>query len=96
MGEIIGGIGAVFFVGFLTGLFAWKRQPPEPRALRITMVAYLVCAILYGFGSANGGPFNPMGFFYYAIGAGAFYLYYRRHLEKHWRDDEDVSADTFR
>lgn len=61
MGQLIGGVLAIFL---LDALFDWAlfKRVIEPGPVRIaaSVSASVVLAIvLYGFGNANGGPWNP-------------------------------------
>ncbi len=71
MGELIGGVVGVFILYAVWEFLLFKRVFDDPMKGKMASViaAYLSASILYGFGSANGGPFNQGGFLVYSLGA---------------------------
>ncbi len=70
LGTLVGGIFAVYVLSMIWEWLVFKRVFDDPLKGKIFSVvaAYLTASILYGFVSANGGPFNPAGFGNYLVG----------------------------
>lgn len=71
MGEIVGGLLAVIVLAWIVEAIAISKVMDDPRSggLLSVAVAYLLAAVLYGFGAANGGPWTPRGLLAYLPGA---------------------------
>ena len=71
IGQIVGGVIATFILGFLVDWLILKRLPIS-RSIGLILsavVAVVVAIVLYGFGNADGGPWNP-GYGYLTYGLG--------------------------
>lgn len=71
LGKLAGGTFLVFVLHAVWEYVLFKRVLDDPLLGKTASVvaAYLTASVLYGFGSANGGPFNPAGFGSYLFGA---------------------------
>ena len=61
IGQIVGGIIITYLLGMLADWAIFKRTSMS-RSVGIiasSVLAVLVAVVLYGFGNANGGPWNP-------------------------------------
>lgn len=84
----------------MSALWEWlvfKRvfdDPLKGKAISV-LAGYLTASVAYGFGSANGGPFNPSGFVVYLLGAAVIgFFFIRRGMAL--RDEQSMSeADVF-
>ena len=97
MGQLVGGIFGVLLLSALWEWVVFKRVMDDPvkgKALSV-LAGYLTASILYGFGAANGGPFNPSGFGFYLLGAAVVgFFFIRRGMAL--RDEQGVTeADVF-
>lgn len=88
LGAFVGGFFISTLVGLLIGL-AFKRKEPSERAIVAAMGGWIVCAILAGFGMADGGPFRFDAGLFYLPGAIAAFFYLRWHYGKMWKPDEE-------
>ena len=70
-GFLVGGVLGVYLLHALWEFVLFKRVFNDPVAGKLASVlfAYLTASLLYGFGSADGGPFNPLGFVVYLLPA---------------------------
>ncbi len=71
MGQIIGGALLIYLLSKLIEWALIKRIMNDPIAGGFVSVgiAYVLAVIIYGFGSANGGPWNSSGLLAYVPGA---------------------------
>jgi hypothetical protein len=88
LGAFVGGFLLSTLVGLLIGL-AFKRKEPSERAIIAAMGGWIGCAILAGFGMADGGPFRFDAGLSYIPGAIAAFFYLRWHYGKMWNPDEE-------
>lgn len=92
LGTFIGGFLLTTLFGLLIGL-AFKAKEPAERAAPAAIGGWIACAVLAGFGMADGGPFRLDAGLYYLPGAVAAFFYLRWHYGKMWHDDEaDIEA----
>jgi hypothetical protein len=101
MGEIAGAIIAIMFLSWLLdwGIFRRAIDGENMRIAVATMAAVVVAVILYGFGNADGGPWDPgAGVITYPIGgvvvAGLRYWGARRRADRpepspEWHERKD-------
>ncbi|MBS7671442.1 hypothetical protein [Croceicoccus gelatinilyticus] len=94
LGAMVGGVLGFFLISAIIGLFAFKKDPPESRALKTCMAALLVIAVLAGIGNADGQGFAYFAWVMYVPGAIIGYFYWRNRYNKHWTDDEIEDAET--
>ncbi len=99
MGELIGGIVGVYILHVVWEFLLFKRVFDDPVKGKLASVfaAYLTASIVFGFASANGGPFQPVGFIVYLLGAIVVgVLAYRRGLTvRKSMVDQDEMSETF-
>jgi len=71
MGQVVGGALLIYLLSKLIEWAIIKRVMNDPIAGGFVSVgiAYVLAVILYGYGFANGGPWNSSGFLAYAPGA---------------------------
>lgn len=71
IGQMVGGILPIFILYMIVDKFVCQRTFDDPVRGKIIAVAsaYVLAIIIYGFGSANGGPWRPDGVVVYLLGA---------------------------
>lgn len=72
IGQAVGGILAIYLLSLLVEWALIKRVMDDSvvGCWVSVGVAYALAVLIYGFGNADGGPWNPgRGFYVYAIGA---------------------------
>ena len=71
MGQIVGGTLLIYLLSKLIEWAIIKRVMNNPTVggFGAIGIAYLLAAVIYGFGAANGGPWTPAGFLLYIPGA---------------------------
>lgn len=77
MGQIVGGILAIFVLHAVWEFLLFKRicDDPVKGKLLATAAAYATAVVVYGFGAADGGPWTPAGIIAYLPGAVAVAIY---------------------
>lgn len=95
MGQLLGGVFAVFMLYFIWEWALFMRIMDDPMRGKISsaIAAYLTSSILYGFGAANGGPYVLDGFLIYLLGGMAVFAYAWSKANKLKQKPDDV--DTF-
>ena len=73
LGQLVGGFILTYLLTRL-GLRLTKQMSGASRLLVSHGGVALICGTLYGFGSADGGPFNWSGYIMYAIPAAVWAL----------------------
>jgi hypothetical protein len=70
VGQLIGGVLAIFVLYALLEWAVFKRVMDDPvKGKAVSVIgAYVLAVALYGFGAADGGPWNPAGFVIYLPG----------------------------
>lgn len=81
LGATVGGFFITMLIGSLFGL-AFKRKEPGERAVLASVSGWVACAIIAGFGMADGGPFRYDAGLFYIPGAAIAYFFLRRHYSK--------------
>ena len=97
MGEFVGGVIGVYLLYAIWEWALFKRVADDPVTGKLGSVAaaYATAVIAYGFGSANGGPWQPTGLLIYLPGALIVAVYgYNRGMKLRDRPD-GTEADTF-
>jgi Ca2+/Na+ antiporter len=96
LGALIGGFFITTLVGLLVGL-AFKSKQPAERAIRASILGWIFCGILAGFGMADGGPFRFDAIIYYLPGSILAFFYLRSHYGKMWveADEDEELRSTF-
>jgi hypothetical protein len=84
LGFIVGGAFGVFILYSIWEWALFMRIFDDPMQGKLASVAaaYVSAAVLYGFGSADGGPFNLNGFLFYLPGAMMVAVYAWRRANK--------------
>jgi hypothetical protein len=98
IGLIIGGVIAIYLLSLLIEWALFKRILDDPRAggLASTACAFVLAVILYGFGNANGGAWNPMpGAIAYLVGAVIVAILRLIALRGRQAASEEDLSDTF-
>jgi NhaP-type Na+/H+ or K+/H+ antiporter len=93
VGAVIGGILWGYLIGMLIGASLKRLEPDERAAVSVT-AAWLVMALIAGFGYANGGSFRLGAGLQYIPGAIIAFLLLRRRYWKLWSDDEEVTPSA--
>jgi hypothetical protein len=94
-------IGSIIAVYLLSALIEWafiKRVMDDQTigGLSSTAIAVVVAIIIYGFGNANGGSWNPLpGGIFYIIGGCIVAVIRRWRLRDRPLENEDELRDTF-
>lgn len=88
----VGGFFGFMLISALVSAFVFKRDEPEARALKTTIAAFVIVAILAGFGNADGEGFKWFAWAIYVPGAIGAYLFWRRHYFKKWDDAEEAGS----
>lgn len=88
---MIGILGFAIIV-WLVERFAFRQLPPDERALKTVLVAYIISGLISGFIGAP-DSYYWKGWFLNAIPAFLFWLWFRHRLRKSW--DEDSDAEVF-
>lgn len=70
MGELLGGIVGVYILQLIWEKLVFMRLADDPLKGKMgsTVAAYISAAVIYGFATANGGPWRPVGFVAYLLG----------------------------
>lgn len=71
LGQLVGGVLAMYLFSKLVEWAFVKRVLDDPimGAVTSVVIAYFLAVLLYGFGSANGGPWRASGLLLYLPGA---------------------------
>lgn len=94
-GSLVGGILAVFLLSALLDWAVFKRVVDTPRVgTTLSVVAAVVFGfILYGFGNADGGPWNPLpGGLSYVFGGSIVLALRLWYLSKQERPDREAAS----
>ncbi len=88
LGELFGAtIGGALFSLLFSGIierFAFRSQEPDMRATSTVGLAWVIIAIIAGFGFADGGGFSPFAGLLYLPGAAIVWFWYRRRFRQLW------------
>lgn len=90
--SIVGGIIGMVFLSILVSFVGFKSLEPIKRAVATAMTAFLIGVVVYG--SQDGGRYLEACMIYLP-GAIVAFLERRRHYEKHWNTDEEIT-DVFK
>jgi hypothetical protein len=95
LGSVVGGTLAVFILYAVWEWVLFMRIFDDPIKGKLASVAaaYLSAALVYGFGSANGGPWSPTGFLIYLPGALIVFVYAWRRATR--LTEQPKEADAF-
>ena len=93
LGATVGGFLVTTLFGLLFGR-AFKSKEPFERAIIAALLGWVVCAVIAGFGKADGGPFRfDAGLAYIPGALGAFFLLQRRYEKASEMQQDDAAAD---
>jgi Ca2+/Na+ antiporter len=90
VGAVAGGVIGILLLSFIIELMLFKKQEPPKRAISTAGLAYVLATVLYGFGSANGGPFVWDGIIVYLPGAAVVYVWFLKRYQKSWTEEEQI------
>ncbi|MBS3927659.1 MAG: hypothetical protein KGZ65_03590 [Sphingomonadales bacterium] len=95
LGMLVGGTFGVFILYAIWEWALFMRIFDDPMRGKLASVAaaYLSAVIIYGFGSANGGPWNPGGILIYLPGALIVFVYTWRRATK--LRENSLEAEAF-
>lgn len=95
LGMLVGGTLGVFILYVIWEWALFMRIFDDPMRGKLVSVAaaYFSAVVIYGFGAANGGPWNPGGVIIYLPGALIIFVYAWRRATK--LREKSVEAETF-
>ncbi len=97
LGQFVGGVIGVFFLYVIWEWALFKRVADDPVTGKLSSVAaaYATAVIAYGFGEANGGPWQPTGLPIYLPGAIIVAVYGYNRGMKVRENPAGTDAETF-
>jgi hypothetical protein len=87
---MIGILGFALIV-WLVEFCAFRQLPPDERAFKTVLVAYIISGLISGFVGAP-DRYYWEGWFWNAIPAFLFWLWFRNRLRKRWEDNSDAEV----
>lgn len=90
---MIGILGFAILV-WLVEFFAFRRLPPDERAFKTVLVAYILSGLIAGFVGAL-DRYYWEAWFLNAVPAFLFWLWFRHRLRKRWDEESNSDAEVF-
>lgn len=87
LGSLVGALLGMAILSAIIERFAFRNKPPLERAQFTVGLAFVIAAVISGFGAANGGPFVWDAGFKYVPGAIVVFIWYYNRYNKSWTDD---------
>lgn len=91
-GAFIGGVLISFVFAGIIERFAFRDQEPDKRATSTVGLAWILEAIIAGFGFADGNGFAWLAGLYYLPGAAVVWFWYRKRFREMWTSDDQTDA----
>lgn len=96
LGFIVGALlGGALISAIFSGIierFAFRDQEPDRRATSTVGLAWVLIAILAGFGFADDDGFAWLAGLYYLPGAALVWIWYRKRFREMWTTDDEPDA----
>ena len=89
LGTWVGAFVLIAIIAAITERLAFRAMEPLRRAQFTVGTAFLLAAVIAGFGNADGGPFAWQAGLNYVPGAIATFLWYYNRYKKAWSADDE-------